>query len=81
MIASPVAWYFMNQWLQDFAYRVDISGWEFALAAFGVISIALITVSFQAIKGSDGQSRNISQDAVKDLLNLSSLCLQTLRRV
>lgn len=50
VIASPVAWYFMHQWLQDFAYRVHISGWEFALASFGVVSIAMITVSFQAIK-------------------------------
>jgi putative ABC transport system permease protein len=50
VIASPLAWYFMNHWLQDFAYRVTISGWEFALAAVGTIGIAILTVSYQAIK-------------------------------
>ena len=50
IIASPAAWYFMNKWLQDFAYRVGIGWWVFALAAGAVISIALITVIFQAIK-------------------------------
>jgi ABC-type antimicrobial peptide transport system permease subunit len=49
-IASPIAWYFMNQWLQDFAYRIHISWWVFALAGSGAMLIALITVSFQAIK-------------------------------
>ena len=50
LIASPIAWYFMNKWLQDFAYRVNIGWWVFALAAAAVLSIALITVSLQAIK-------------------------------
>lgn len=50
VIASPVAWYLMSKWLQDFAYRIQISWWVFALAGFGAILIALITVSFQAIK-------------------------------
>jgi putative ABC transport system permease protein len=50
VIASPVAWYFMNQWLQSFAYRTTISWWLFALAGLGGISIALVTLSFQAIK-------------------------------
>jgi len=50
MIASPVAWYFMHQWLQSFAYRIGISWWMFALAAAGAIVIALLTISFQAIK-------------------------------
>ena len=49
-IASPVAWYFMNQWLQGFAYRINISMWVFILAGTGAILIALVTVSFQAIK-------------------------------
>jgi putative ABC transport system permease protein len=40
----------MNQWLQDFAYRLPISGWLFVFAAVMVIGIALLTVSFQAIK-------------------------------
>lgn len=50
VIASPVAWYFMNQWLQDFAYRVDIGWWVFILAGLVAVVIALVTVSFQAIK-------------------------------
>ncbi len=50
VIASPVAWYFMNKWLQDFAYRVHIGWWIFGLAAVLVLGIALITVSFQAIQ-------------------------------
>lgn len=50
VIASPVAYYFMHQWLEDFAYRINISWWVFAIAAFVAISIAFITVSFQAIK-------------------------------
>jgi putative ABC transport system permease protein len=49
-IASPIAWYFMNKWLQDFAYRINISWWMFAVAGFIAITIALITVSYQAIK-------------------------------
>jgi putative ABC transport system permease protein len=50
IIAAPIAWWAMNQWLQDFVYRVTISWWIFLAAAFIAISIALITVSFQAIK-------------------------------
>jgi putative ABC transport system permease protein len=50
LIASPVAWYFMNKWLQDFAYRINISWWIFILAGVLTILIALITVSFQAVK-------------------------------
>jgi putative ABC transport system permease protein len=50
LIASPVAWVFMNKWLQSFAYRINI-GWEvFVIAGLFVIVIALITISFQAIK-------------------------------
>lgn len=50
IIASPVAWYFMNSWLKDFAYRIHISWWVFAIAGFAAITIALITISFQSIK-------------------------------
>ena len=50
VIASPIAWYFSNQWLQDFAYRIDISWWIFFIAGGTAIVIALLTVSFQAIK-------------------------------
>jgi putative ABC transport system permease protein len=50
LIAFPVAWWGMNRWLQDFAYRVDISWWVFILGAAVAGVIALLTVSFQAIK-------------------------------
>ncbi|MEJ7829501.1 MAG: ABC transporter permease [Segetibacter sp.] len=50
VIASPIAWYFMHQWLQDFAYRIDIGWTIFMLGGVSSLLIALITVSFQAIK-------------------------------
>ena len=50
LIASPIAWYIMHLWLQDFAYRVNISWWIFLLAGMLALLIALLTVSFQAIK-------------------------------
>ncbi|QEC65965.1 FtsX-like permease family protein [Panacibacter ginsenosidivorans] len=50
VIACPVAWFAMNKWLQDFAYRVDIEWWVFIAAALLATFIALATVSFQAIK-------------------------------
>lgn len=50
IIAMPVAWYIMNRWLEDFAYRTHISWWMFAIAGSLVLLVALITVSFEAIK-------------------------------
>ena len=50
VIASPVAWYFMNRWLQDFAFRIHIGWWVFVLAGSIAILTALFTVSFQALK-------------------------------
>ena len=50
LIASPIAWYGMNKWLQDFAYRIPISWWIFVLSGLVAIVIALFTVSFQSIK-------------------------------
>ena len=50
IIAAPVAWYFMNKWLQDFSYRVNISLWVFVAAGIRALLIALATISFQAIK-------------------------------
>jgi len=49
-IASPLAWWAANKWLQDFAYRIKISWWMFVIAGISAIAIALITVSFRAIK-------------------------------
>jgi putative ABC transport system permease protein len=49
-IAAPVAWYFMHRWLSDFAYRINISWWVFAIACLMAVLIALLTVSYQAIR-------------------------------
>ncbi len=49
-IATPIAWYCMHQWLQDYAYRINISWWLFAAGGLAAIMIALATISFQAIK-------------------------------
>lgn len=50
VIAFPLAWYFMHTWLQDFAYRTPISWWVFVLSGISGLAIAIVTVSFQAIK-------------------------------
>jgi putative ABC transport system permease protein len=50
IIAFPVAWFAMHNWLKDFAYRITIHWWVFLLAGVMAALIALITVSFQAIK-------------------------------
>jgi putative ABC transport system permease protein len=49
-IATPIVWYYMHQWLQDYVYRIDISWWLFAAGGLVAIIIALVTISFQAIK-------------------------------
>ena len=50
LIAFPVAWYSMHNWLKDFAYRVNIQWWVFLVAAIVALFVVLVTVSFQAIK-------------------------------
>jgi putative ABC transport system permease protein len=50
IIATPISWYVMNQWLNDFAYRIEVQPWIFVLAGLIALSIALFTVSYQAIK-------------------------------
>jgi putative ABC transport system permease protein len=50
VIASPVAWYFMNRWLQDFAYRINMSAWIVLAAGGSAVLIAFITVSVQSVK-------------------------------
>jgi len=50
LIAFPLAWWTMDKWLMNFAYRVDIEWWVFLLAAFIALVIALATVSYQAIR-------------------------------
>lgn len=50
VVALPIAWWAMNQWIQNFAYRINLGVWIFVFAGLIAIVIALITVSFQAIK-------------------------------
>ncbi len=50
LIASPIAYYFMQKWLADFAYRIDIQWWMFAVAGIGAVAVAFFTVGFQSIK-------------------------------
>ncbi|GAB3264294.1 ABC transporter permease [Larkinella harenae] len=50
VLATPVAWYGMNRWLQDFAYKIDVEWWMFAVAGLAAIGVAFVTVSFQSIK-------------------------------
>lgn len=62
VIASPLAWYLMQQWLQDFAYKIEIEWWMFVLAGFAAVLIAIVTVSFQSFKAA-------LSDPVKSLRN------------
>ena len=50
VIATPIAWYYMHQWLQDYAYRIHVSGWLFVAGGLVALLIALATISFQTIK-------------------------------
>ncbi|UXE69186.1 MAG: ABC transporter permease [Chryseotalea sp. WA131a] len=50
LIAAPIAGYFMNQWLQGFAYRIELAWWIFAVAGMSTAAIALITISIHAVK-------------------------------
>lgn len=50
VIASPVAWYFMREWLTDFAYRVELQGWMFVVSGLTAMVVALLTVGFQSMK-------------------------------
>jgi putative ABC transport system permease protein len=50
LIGSPIAWWAMNKWLQNFAYRINIQWWMFASAGLLAIIIALVTISYHALK-------------------------------
>ncbi len=50
LISIPLAWYYLNSWLNNYQYRTDISWWVFILSCFGALFITLLTVSFQAIR-------------------------------
>lgn len=68
LIASPIAWWAMNKWLQDFAYRINIKWWMFALAGGMSVVIALLTVSFQSVKAAIANP----VDSLRDELGLAS---------
>jgi len=53
LIASPIAWWAMNKWLQDFSYRIEIQWWIFALAGIAALLVAFVTVSSQAIRAAN----------------------------
>ncbi|MEM9887406.1 MAG: ABC transporter permease [Bacteroidota bacterium] len=50
LIASPIAWYGMNQWLENFAYHVQVQWWLFGLTALAAVTIALLTIGIQSLK-------------------------------
>nr|HMQ64550.1 ABC transporter permease [Flavilitoribacter sp.] len=50
LVAAPIAWYGMHEWLQNFSYRIDIHWSIFAIAALSVLAIAFLTVSFQSVR-------------------------------
>lgn len=50
VVATPIAWYFMNQWLQDFQYHVDMPWWAFGFAGVFAIGLTVLTVSWQSLK-------------------------------
>ncbi len=52
-IATPVAWWLMNKWLEDFAYRINISWWMFAVIGMAALVIALLTVIIHAVKAAN----------------------------
>ena len=60
LLALPVGWYVMTRWLQDFAYRIDIQWWVFALAGFSALFIAAVTIISQAFK-------TVAENPVKSL--------------
>jgi ABC-type antimicrobial peptide transport system permease subunit len=50
LVAFPISWYLMHNWLQGFAYRIDLNAGVFLLAGLATILIALLTISYQSIK-------------------------------
>ncbi|MFD2938340.1 ABC transporter permease, partial [Spirosoma flavum] len=50
VLASPIAWYFLHEWLQSYTYRTEISGWIFVFSGLGALVVTLLTVSYQSIK-------------------------------
>ena len=53
LVASPIAWWGMTKWLEDFAYRISIGWWMFSVAAIIALIIAFVTISVQAIRAAN----------------------------
>jgi putative ABC transport system permease protein len=53
IVATPIAWYVMSKWLQDFAYRISIGWWMFIIAAMVALFIAFVTIGFQAVRAAN----------------------------
>ncbi|WP_206537984.1 ABC transporter permease [Sphingobacterium deserti] len=62
VIGTPLTWWAMNKWLEDFAYRIDIEWWMFAVAGLLAVIIALTTVSYQAIRAATANPVNSLRD-------------------
>jgi putative ABC transport system permease protein len=50
LISTPISWYFLHQWLQNFVYRTELSWWIFPLAGMLTLAIALLTVGIQTVR-------------------------------
>ena len=50
LIATPLAWYTMSQWLQGFANRIEIPWWSFLIAGFLAVTVAFLTIGFQSVR-------------------------------
>jgi ABC-type antimicrobial peptide transport system permease subunit len=64
LVAFPLAWWTMQNWLKNYSYRIEISWWIFLVAGLMAILIALATVSFQAIKAAGGKPGEEFEDRV-----------------
>jgi putative ABC transport system permease protein len=50
VLASPIAWFLMHKWLENFAYQIDIQWWVFAITALIAVGMALLTIGWQSFK-------------------------------
>ena len=62
VVTIPIAWYLMNQWLNDFAYRIEIPLWAFVIAAGITLLITVLTVGFQTLKATIANPVNSLRD-------------------
>jgi putative ABC transport system permease protein len=58
ILASPVGWFAVNRWLQDFAYRMDLNAWLFIITVLAGVIIAIITVGYQTLRAANSNPVN-----------------------